>query len=213
MSKPLNLLILGPQGSGKGTQADLLIKKFGYLMMGAGECLREAAKTDTELGKRVKARIDQGELVEPEDIGEVIKNKLLTVPKEQPVIFESYPRTLVQYEYMKKFWTETGRGDFSALFIGLSEEESIKRLSARRVCENCGINYVAGTAEKCVRCGGNLVQRHDDYPEAVKKRLAWSNSELLPLIEQFEKEGKLVRINGDQSIEDVHQEILRKLSL
>lgn len=212
-SQPLNLIILGPQGSGKGTQAQLLIDGFGYLMIGAGNSLREVAKTDTELGRRVKERIDQGKLVNSDDIGEVIKMKLLTVPHDQPVIFESYPRTLPQYEYMKSFWPQTSRGDFIAVFISLSEEESIRRLTSRRVCENCGTNYILGAAEKCLKCGGHLLQRHDDYPEAVKNRLAWSNSELMPLVNKLEEEAKLIRVNGEQTIEKVHNEISHKLSL
>ena len=213
MTQPINLIILGPQGSGKGTQAELLVAELHYLMLGAGDSLREVAKTDTELGRRVKERIDQGLLVEPEDISEVIKLKILKIPKEQPLIFESYPRTLAQYERMKEFWPSTGRGDFQAVYIELPEEESIKRLTGRRVCENCGENYIVGTVDKCTKCGGKLIQRHDDYPEAVKNRLAWSNSELLPLVNRLDEEGKLVRVNGNQSIEMVHQEILNKLRI
>ncbi|KKT97007.1 hypothetical protein A2116_02570 [Candidatus Jorgensenbacteria bacterium GWA1_49_17] len=208
-----NLVVLGPQGSGKGTQAELLAEKLNFVVIEAGGSLREIAKTDTELGRRVKARIDKGFMVEPEEIAEVIRAKLVALPSDQGVILESYPRSLEQYETMKKFWPELGRGDFKVIYVDIPEEESIKRLSSRRVCEKCGRNYIAGTVQKCSMCGGELVQRQDDYPEAVKERLAWSNSELMPLVEELEKEGKVIRIDGRPSIEEVHREIIEKLNI
>ncbi len=208
-----NLVILGPQGSGKGTQAELLAKKLNFVIVEAGGSLREVAKTDTDLGRRVKAKIDKGFMAEPEEVAEVMRAKLVLLPPEQGVILESYPRSLKQYEVMKKFWPELGRGDFKVLYVDVPEEESIKRLSSRRVCEKCGRPYIGGTAEKCSVCGGRLVQRHDDYPEAVRTRLAWSNSELMPLVEELEREGKVTRVDGRPSIEEVYQDIIKKLGL
>lgn len=208
-----DLIILGPQGSGKGTQVHLLEEKLGFALIESGSSLREIAKTDTDLGKKIKERIDQGMLVEPEMVTEVIKEKISKIPYEQGLIIEGYPRNISQYEHMKKFYLGSGRKDYQVLFIEIPKEESIKRLSSRRVCEDCGKNYIVGTVDECSHCGGNLVQRHDDYPEAVENRLAWSNSELMPLVNLLKEEGKLIIIDGRPSVEEVFQNIIEKLNL
>ncbi len=214
MTKPLNLIILGPQGSGKGTQAELLAKKFNLVVLGAGYLLREIAKTNTPLGREVHQRINvEGRHVRPEIISEVFKDKLQSLPPNQGVIMESYPRNLDQYAIFEEFWPKLHRGDYQVLFIELSVDEAVKRLSIRRVCENCEANYIAGSVERCARCGGRLIQRVDDHPEAVKERLKLFSELTLPMVEQMEKGGKVIRINGAPSIEEVNKEILEKLHL
>jgi len=107
-----DLIILGPQGSGKTTQAELLAKTFGFALLGAGDLLREIAQEDTELGRKVRQTINvEGRLVQPELISEVINEKVATVPKNRGLILDGYPRSLTQYALFKKFWPETGRGD------------------------------------------------------------------------------------------------------
>jgi adenylate kinase len=106
----LNLIILGPQGSGKTTQAELLAKKLGFALFGAGDLLREIAQEDTELGRAVHHTINlEGRLVQPELISQIIKEKVEALPKDRGLILDGYPRTLTQYELFKKFWPETGR--------------------------------------------------------------------------------------------------------
>ncbi len=188
MNEPLNLIILGPQGSGKGTQAELLQKKLHAALFGAGDVLREIAKTNTELGKKVHETINvQGRLVEPELISEVIKDKIATVSKSQNLILDSYPRSLEQYELFKNFWPAIGRGDYRVLFIELTEDEAVERLLLRK--------------------------RLDDSEETIRKRLQLFNSQTMPMIKEMDKDGNVVHINGEQSIEAVHREILAKLGL
>ena len=189
MNEHLNLIILGPQGSGKGTQAALLQKKIGAALFGAGDVLREIAKTDTALGKKVHETINvQGRLVEPELISEVIKNKIATVPKSQNLILDSYPRSLEQYELFKKFWPAIGRGDYRVLFIELTEDQALKRLLLRK--------------------------RLDDSEETIRKRLELFNSLTMPMIKDMEQQNaQVIHINGNQTIEEVHAEILNKLGL
>ena len=128
----LNLIILGPQGSGKTTQAELLAKKLGFALFGAGDLLREIAQEDTELGRAVHHTINlEGRLVQPELISQIIKEKVEALPKDRGLILDGYPRTLTQYELFKKFWPETGRGDYRVVFIELSDEEALKRLIRR----------------------------------------------------------------------------------
>ncbi|MBI4049884.1 MAG: nucleoside monophosphate kinase [Candidatus Doudnabacteria bacterium] len=183
-----NLIILGPQGSGKGTQGELLADKFGYVLIGAGDSLREIAKQDTELGRRVHQTINvEGRLVEPELVAEVFEARLSALPKEQGVIIEGFPRSLKQYELLHNFWPKLGRGDYQVILMELSEEEAVKRLLLR--------------------------SRVDDTPEMIRERLALYNSETLPVIEALEAEGKIIRVNGAPSIEEIHADIVKQLNL
>ncbi len=188
MNQVLNLIILGPQGSGKGTQAELLVKKYDLAFLGAGDLLREVAKMDTPLGREVHETINvKGLHMRSEVISQIIKEKLETIPKEQGVILESYPRNLEQYADFKKFWPETGRGDYTVLFIELTEEEAVKRMMLRK--------------------------RFDDNEETIKKRLELFYSLTLPMIEEMKKDGTVITIDGAPRVEHVHQEILSKLNL
>lgn len=180
------MIILGPQGSGKGTQAALLQKRFDAAYFGAGDALREIAKTDTALGRKVHQTINvEGKLVEPELISEVVREKILTVPREQNLVIDSYPRSLEQYELFRQFWSDMNRGPYTVVFLELSEEEAVKRLMQRK--------------------------RLDDTEEAIRQRLALFNSLTLPMIRQMEMADEVICVNGLPSIEQVHQEILAKL--
>src|SRR5262245_37665685 len=204
-----NLIILGPQGSGKTTQAELLAKKFGFAFFSAGDVLREIAQEDTELGRTVRQTVNvEGRLVEPELISGVIKDKIATVPKDRGLILDGYPRSLMQYELLKKFWPETGRGDYEIVFIDLSNGEAVTRLGRRVTCENCGAVYLEGTIENCAKCGGRIVRRPDDTPDAIQRRLQSFYSETVPMIRAMEVEGKVLHIDGSPSIDEVHRKIL-----
>ena len=188
MGKVLNLIILGPQGSGKGTQAGLLKEKTRAALFGSGDILREIANSDTELGKKIHQIINiDGNLAPPELISEAIRERVSTVPAAESLILDSYPRSLEQFELFQKFWPATGRGDYRVLFIELSEDEAVKRLLLRK--------------------------RLDDTEQTIRKRLELFKEETLPMIEEMETAGKVIRINGEQSIEEVHKEILQKLNL
>lgn len=214
MNIALNIIILGPQGSGKGTQAELLARKYNLVFLGAGHLLREIARTGTRLGQEVHESINvRGEFVKPEVISEVFRLKLGEIPAEQGVIMESYPRNLTQYNQMKAFWPALRRGGYKVLYIELSDEDAVKRISTRITCENCGAIYIAGKANKCTKCGGELVQRIDDRPETVKKRLELFQQETFPMVKQMEQEGKVVYLSGAGSVEQVNAEILDKLKL
>lgn len=212
---PLNLIILGPQGSGKGTQAQLLAEKFDLVLLGAGDLLREIARTDSDLGREVHETINvEGRLVRPEVISEVFRLRLSDVPKDKGVILESYPRSRGQYEQLKKFWPDLSRDGYRAIFIDLPKEQTVARLSRRLTCESCGRVYIAGqVGDTCPNCGGKLIQRIDDRPEVIRNRLATFEAETMPVVDELEREGRLVRINGNQSIESVHEEISKKLNL
>ena len=186
--KPLNLIILGPQGSGKGTQAQFLQQKLGAVFFGAGDVLREIATSGSELGKKIHQTINvEGRLVEPELISAAMEERIATVPQSKSLILDGYPRSLEQLGLLEKFWPGTGRGDYQVLFIELSDDEAVKRLLLRK--------------------------RLDDSEETIRKRLQLFCSQTLPVIQEMEKSGRVVHINGEQTIEQVHEEILEKLKL
>ena len=210
-----DLIILGPQGSGKGTQAKLLAEKFGHVHLGSGDLLREVAKEDTALGRKIHRLINvEGQLAPDELIADIFKDKIANLPKAKKVILDGFPRTLRQLTLMKEFWGELRRGDYKVIFVELLEDEAIRRLASRLTCENCGAIYIAGKApKKCTRCGGRLAQRPDDKPEAIRKRLELFKKETMPIIDEFRKEKRLIRVDGSPSIAEVQREIIKKLNL
>lgn len=211
MSIP-NLIILGSQGSGKTTQAELLARKFGLALFGAGDVLREIAQEESQLGRAVHRTVNcEGRLVDPELISQLMKEKIATLPKDRGLILDGYPRTLTQYELFKRFWPETARGDYEVIFIDVPEEEAVKRLSSRITCENCGAVYIAGTTEECADCGGRVVRRPDDTPEAIRTRLQSFYLETVPMIQAMEPDGKVLKIDGMPCVDEVHRTIVAKL--
>ena len=213
VSKSFNLIFLGPQGSGKGTQAKLLADRLNLVVIDTGATLREIAKTDTDLGRRVAETINRGRLVEPELAEEVVRQKVEKISTEQGIVIDGFPRSLEQYTLMKRFWPQTKRADYQVIFIDLTLDASIERLGKRVTCELCGSVYIVGEFESCQNCGGNLVHRADDEPDAIAKRLELFPSQTKPLLQQLEREGKIIKIDGAPSIEEVQADILKKLNL
>src|SRR5215510_2677747 len=210
--KPMNLIIVGPQGSGKSTQARRLAKTFGFAVFAAGDVLREIAKERTPLGERINQTINvEGRLVEAELISELFEERVTTLLKDRGLILEGYPRTLAQYELFKKFWTRSGRGDYQVVFIELSENEAIKRLTKRVTCENCSAVSTESRMEKCAECGGRLAKRPDDNLAAIRNRLELFYSETMPMIRAMEADAKVLHVDGALSKDDVYREIVTNL--
>ena len=216
-SKFMNIIILGPQGSGKGTQAEMLAKKFGWEHIDMGKFLREAAKMDTELGKEINEIVNiKKELVSDKILKKILHIKLQELPREAGVVFDGVPRNKEQAEYFDAVLLETGRMINFVVVVNLSEKESLERISKRRICEKCKAVYIFGQDikkenEKCPQCGGKIIRRVDDTEEGVKKRLKIFQEETKPIIDFYKNQGKLIEINGDQAIEKVFEEILDKL--
>lgn len=213
----MNIIILGPQGSGKGTQAELLAKKYSLEHIDMGKTLREIAKLDTPIGKEVyRIQNVTKTLVPSRILREVLEIKLNSLPRELGVLFEGVPRTVDQAEYFEKSLLESGRKIDAVVYINISEEESLKRISKRWTCKKCGLPLVMGAniktqKDKCPKCGGEVYQRIDDTPDGVKKRLEVFRKETLPVIEYFRKKGLVVEVDGRPSIEEVSEDILKKI--
>src|SRR3989338_10539019 len=207
----MNIIILGPQGSGKGTHAKLLSKKLSISSISAGDLLRAEREKKTPQGRKIKSIIDSGRLAPDNITLSLILKRIRKRDCRSGFILDGYPRNRQQLEDLKKNIEID-----VALRINISDKEAVKRLSSRRQCKKCGAIYNIITikpkkAGKCDRCGSALVQRADDKPAAIKKMLRIYHKETNPLYDFFIKAGKLVDINGEQSVEEVFSDILRKL--
>lgn len=213
----MNIIILGSQGSGKGTQAEMLAQKFDLEHLNMGKFLREVALLDSELGHQIHEIINiKKELIDDKILKKVLHLKLTGLPREKGIIFDGVPRRKDQLEYLEKTLIETGRQIDAVILIKISEAESIRRISIRRICQKCESVYILGKNEDassgvCGKCGGKVVVRIDDTHDGVKKRLSIFQKETMPIVEYYKKQGKLIEINGEQPVEKVFKDILEKL--
>ena len=212
----MNLILLGPQGSGKGTQAELLVQKYGLNYVEMGKILRSIAESDNQYAKIVKEMIDKGELVPDEYVRLIAWDHINKQDKEKGWLFDGYPRSLEQYEYLEDMLRKFGKKIDWVVYLFISPEESIRRLSARRTCEKCGeiFNLVTNppkNPEICDKCGGKLTQREDDQPGAIKRRLELFSERTKPILEKARQENILMEVNGERPIEQIHEEIVSRL--
>ena len=208
----MNILFLGPQGSGKGTQAHKLAQELGYTYIEAGKLLREEAKINPELNEIVN---NKGTMAPNHITLGLIKKAIeKQSPNAQNLIFDGYPRSTEQLNDLSNYLKEKGVSIDKVFFLSISEEETVKRLSSRRTCESCGkvFNLITNPpkGENC-SCGGKLQQRIDDKPDAIKPRLKiyWENT--APLVDEFKKQGILVEIDGEQPIDEIFEKILQEV--
>ncbi len=216
----MNLILLGPPGSGKGTQAKLIVEKYGIPQISTGDMLREAVAKGTELGKEAKKYMDAGQLVPDEVVIGIVKERLQQPDCEKGFILDGFPRTIAQAEALDKILEEMGKKIDAVINIQVPEEEVVKRIVNRRTCKNCGAVYhliynPPKEDNKCDKCGGELYQRDDDKEETVRKRYKVYKEQTEPLVEYYAKKGILYNIDGTKSIEEVFAEIdsiLQKLA-
>lgn len=201
----MNIILLGAQGSGKGTQAKYISEKYSIPHISTGDMLREAVEKKTELGLKAKSHMDTGSLVPDKIIIGIIKERISRLDCAQGFILDGFPRTLEQAKALDDI-TEI---DF-VLELKIPDEISIERLSKRRVCEKCQApyGYEAMLPEKCKKCGGKLIQRSDDKPDAIKKRLDVYHDETEPLLEYYKPREIVHVIDGTKSVSEVFAEIV-----
>ena len=212
----MNLIILGPQGSGKGTQAKLLVSKLGLVYLEMGEVLRELARKKTPLGEKIASFQSQGKLVTDEIIAEVLKSFLTEENFKKGILFDGFPRNLSQTNLLEDELKNHQVKIDKVIFLNISFQESLRRLKARRICPTCGANYNLVTmppknGKLCDQCGSQLITRSDETDEAIKERLGVYQKETLPLIEIYRQKGILLEVNGEQSVGTIHLEILKNL--
>ncbi|MBN1622282.1 MAG: adenylate kinase [Endomicrobiales bacterium] len=208
----MNLIILGPPGAGKGTQAKKIAKKYNIQHVSTGDIFRETSKSGSDLGKKLQSYMSSGALVPDDLVVEIVKERIVRPDCQKGFLLDGFPRTLVQAENLDKVLLKENRKIDKALSLDLSEEEVVSRLSSRRVCKSCGANYNLITqppknGEICDNCSGELVQRADDNPETIKQRLKVYRDQTEPLIEYYSKTKILVKIDGAKSINEVFKNI------
>ena len=206
----LNFVFLGPPGAGKGTQAEIIAKRHGLVKISTGDILREAVKNGTELGKLADGYMKRGELVPDEIMLGLIEEQLANIDKG--FILDGFPRTVKQAERFDELLERKNLPLKAVILLGVPDEEIIKRLSARRVCPNCGAVYnllftPPKNDEICDVCGTKLVQRKDDNPETIKRRLDVYREQTAPLIDYYQEKGLLVKIDGTGKPEKITEAI------
>ena len=212
----MNIVLLGSPASGKGTQADLLCQKFGLFHLSTGNVARGLAEKD----ERIKEIVNSGKLIPEEEMTMYVIDFLSKERSDlKDILFEGFPRFIPQYEALENFMHTKSDDIDVVISLDVSQEVAIKRISSRRVCDKCGENYslVIKLSQKegiCDKCGGNLIQREDDKPEAVKVRFQYYQDNTKELIDYLEKKGKLTRVNGERSIDEIAkdlEDIVKKL--
>ncbi len=208
----MRLVLLGPPGAGKGTQAVVLAEELGIPHISTGDMFRQAVKDGTAMGKKAKEYMDQGLLVPDEVVVGVVADRLELEDAASGFILDGFPRTVAQADALAEILHSAGKYLDAAVNIVVPEEVLVKRLSGRRVCRNCGATYhveFSPPAEEnvCDKCGGELYQREDDKEETVRKRLAEYNEKTSPLVAYYAGKGILRNIDGADSAEQVLKNI------
>jgi adenylate kinase len=213
----LNLVLLGPPGSGKGTQGERLNEDLRLPYYATGDILRGAVRDETELGKSAKEYMDRGDLVPDEVIVGVIAERIDSEEARDGFILDGFPRTTPQAEALDAKLAELGRGVGAVLLIDVSDDQVVKRLGGRRTCEANGhVFHVDFNPPKvegvCDIDGSPLIVRDDDKPEVIRKRLATYHEKTEPLVSYYDDKGVLRRVDGERDPDEVTEELRRTLA-
>ncbi|AKB12899.1 MAG: adenylate kinase [Methanosarcina thermophila] len=208
----MNIIIFGPPGAGKGTQAKKMVDFYGIPQISTGDILRANVREGTELGLAAKEYMDKGELVPDEVLIGIIKNRLKEKDCEKGFILDGYPRTIPQADALATILDEINKPIDVVLNLEVPDEELVERVSGRLMCGNCGASYhrTFNPPRKegiCDVCGGELFQRDDDKEEAVKNRLTVYKRQTQPLIDYYAKKSLLVSLDGTKGIDEVFEDI------
>jgi adenylate kinase len=212
----MRLLLFGPPGVGKGTQAKLLSVEFGIPHISTGDMLRTAVAEGTELGRQAKAIMDSGRLVPDNVMIGIVREVLGSPATSRGFILDGFPRTIAQAEALTEMFDQLGFKDTRVVVIEVSDDEVVRRLSSRYVCTNDGKIYSAlidnvSLSTPCPQCGGKLIQRDDDRESTVRERLRVYHSTTAPVIRYYSERGVTISVDGSRAVEEVNREIRQKL--
>jgi len=207
---------LGAPGSGKGTQAEILSQEASLVHIASGDLFRQAQKEGTRLGRLAQSYMEKGLLVPNEVTIQMILERIATLENSQGFILDGFPRTMEQAQALDKALAGKDKAIDRVIYVKVSTEELLRRLSGRRICRQCQTPYhlvfsPPSVTGRCDRCGGELYQRPDDTEETAQKRLEVYFVQTAPLISYYQQSGKLVEINGEKPIEEVSKELLALL--
>ncbi|MFW6118263.1 MAG: adenylate kinase [Chloroflexota bacterium] len=210
------IIMLGAPGAGKGTQADILSQEMDLPHIASGDLFRQALEKKTEVGILAKSYMDKGELVPDEITIKMILERINQADCASGCLLDGFPRTLHQAEVLDEALKEQGKSIDKAVYIEVANEELVKRLSGRWLCRTCQtpyhiINSPPKTPGKCDKCGGELYQRSDDREETVRDRLNIFFAQTVPILDYYEKQDKLITVNGNLGMQAVAKEIISAL--
>jgi adenylate kinase len=210
------MVMLGPPGAGKGTQAVRIAERYAVPHISTGDIFRAAIKDGTEVGLKAKRYLDSGELVPDSVVTEIVAERIVKNDCSGGFLLDGFPRTLPQAEALDKILAKGNCPLTAVVDLAVDREALIKRLTARRTCSKCGENYnlVSKTTEKegiCDKCGGKLYQRDDDKRETIENRLSVYERQTAPLIDYYKRGGRLVSVSGEGSMDKVFKRICEAL--
>ncbi|WDV45403.1 adenylate kinase [Clostridiaceae bacterium M8S5] len=212
----MRLILLGPPGAGKGTQASGIVKKYNIPHISTGDIFRKNIKEGTELGTKAKEFIDKGLLVPDEIVVAIVKDRLTEDDCKKGFLLDGFPRTVAQADALDIELKKLSYNLDKVINIEVSKDELVKRAVGRRICKECGATYhvLFNPPKKegiCDICGGELYQRADDNEQTVSKRIEEYQNKTQPLINYYEKQDKIVNIDGKQDIDKVYSDIVNAL--
>ncbi|MBD3426022.1 MAG: adenylate kinase [Candidatus Omnitrophica bacterium] len=212
LTRTVNIVLLGAPGAGKGTQASILVKAYGLLHISTGDMLRNAIKEGTETGLKAQEYMNRGELVPDEIVTQLVVDRMGQPDAERGVILDGFPRTEAQAVSLDSALEKDESSLDIVLYVRVSDDVVIKRLSGRRLCPNCGkIYHVTNMPPEkegiCDKCGSELIQRDDDKAETVKKRLEVYKNSTKDLIDYYKRQGLLVEVDGDLEADELFEDI------
>ena len=205
-----NVILIGPQGSGKGTQADMIVKEFGLKHIEIGSIIRQRAQRHDKKSEIIDHLVNQKGILLPDGIVlGMVYDELEEQLSRQGYLFDGFPRTVEQYKALKEYFKEKGLKLNIALYLDISDKEAMKRLAARRICSVCkkGYSRLLEPEKDTCDCGGALIKRTDDKPSAILPRLAAFHKHTLPTLNMMKNDGVLRKINGEQSIKNIYKDI------
>lgn len=213
----MRLILLGPPGAGKGTQASSIVAEYGITHISTGDIFRHNIKNETELGKKVKSYLDKGQLVPDELTIDLVWDRLSKDDCKKGFLLDGFPRTINQAEALQKGLEERGLKLDKVINIDVDKNILVKRLSGRRVCKNCGETYHIDNKPTlkdgvCDKCSGEVIQRADDNEKTVLDRIEVYEKQTFPLIDFYKNLGLILTVDGNLSIEDVFSQIKESLS-
>ncbi|MCA1012843.1 adenylate kinase [Halobacillus halophilus] len=208
----MNLILMGLPGAGKGTQAEKIVEKYNIPHISTGDMFRLAIKEGTALGKEAKSYMDKGELVPDEVTIGIVRERLSKPDCKEGFLLDGFPRTIAQADALENLLSDMDDTLDHVLHIDVPKDQLIERLTGRRICPTCGATYhvVFNPPEeegKCDHDGSELIQREDDQPDTVKKRLEVNVEQQQPLLDFYRDKGYLVSFEGDKDINDVFKNI------
>lgn len=212
----MRIILMGPPGVGKGTEAELLVKHYHIPHVSTGQIFRELYKDNTTVGKIAKEYIDRGELVPDQITNEIVRHRLMHKDCKKGFLFDGYPRNIEQAKAFDVLLDEMGWKLNAVINIAAPDEVIVKRIAGRRVCETCGAVYHITNKKPqvegiCDLDGGKLIQRADDMEETVQRRLRVYNEQTAPVIGYYRNKGSIVEIDGTQSIQTTDSTIKKVL--